>query len=160
MKPRVVFDCMIFLQAVANENGPAGRCVSEAEKGTVELCVSPETESEVRQTLTRPDVTKKIRSLTAKRVSEFLVRIAALAVVVDPVPSVFELIRDPKDSKYINLALAANAKLIVSRDNDLLELMTGNDDEATRFRTAFPELAILDPVAFLNTIEPAAGGGV
>lgn len=157
MKPRIVFDCMIYLQAAANENGPSGRCLAEAENGAFELCVSHEIEGEIQRTLMRPDVVKKFRTLTAKRVAEFLKRIAAFAVVVDPVASVFELTRDPKDSKYINLAITANAKLIVSRDNDLLNLMTGTDDEATRFRTAYPEIAILDPVAFLSTIEPDGG---
>ncbi|HEY2911138.1 MAG TPA: putative toxin-antitoxin system toxin component, PIN family, partial [Gemmataceae bacterium] len=46
------------------------------------------------------------------------------ATTIEPVPDAFELQRDPEDSKYLNLAIAANAKLIVSRDNDLLDLMT------------------------------------
>ena len=57
--------------------------------------------------------------------------------------------RDPKDEPYINLALAANADYLVTRDNDLLDLMNDSD-----FRQQFPGLTILDPVAFLRVLSP------
>jgi predicted nucleic acid-binding protein len=46
------------------------------------------------------------------------------------------------------LAIAAQAAFVVSRDNDLLDLM--KDEE---FRKAYPALAILDPVAFLRHVR-------
>ncbi len=79
----------------------------------------------------------------------------AIADWIDPIPDKIALTRDPKDSKYLNLAIAAGAELIVSRDNDLLELMTGTDSEAEAFRTAYPNIRILDPVEFLRTRRPA-----
>ena len=45
----------------------------------------------------------------------------------------------------MNLALAAEAKCLVSRDRDLLDLM---HDES--FRRQYPDLQILEPVAFLR----------
>ena len=38
------------------------------------------------------------------------------------VPSLFELDRDPKDAKYVDLAIAARSDFLVTRDNDLLAL--------------------------------------
>jgi predicted nucleic acid-binding protein len=61
--------------------------------------------------------------------------------------------RDPDDSHYVNLALAADAKLIVSRDRDLLDLMDNSIPEGLDFQGRFPSLRILDPVAFLREFE-------
>ena len=62
----------------------------------------------------------------------------------------FVLSRDPKDEPYLNLAIATDASYLVSRDNDLLDLMTDSE-----FRTQHPDLKILDPVAFLRELQPA-----
>ena len=52
------------------------------------------------------------------------------------------------DEPYLNLAIATQAPFIVSRDNDLLDLMK-NDE----FRKAYPALTIMDPVAFLKHVR-------
>ena len=62
-------------------------------------------------------------------------------------PSAYALPRDPNDEPYLNVAIAANATFLVSRDLDLLDLM----QDAT-FRQQFPSLTILDPVAFLQVM--------
>ncbi len=156
MTPRVVFDCMVFVQAAARPNGPAAACVARAEAGDVELLVSRDTLDELRDVLNRPKVQQGFRTLTPEVVGAFLARVERFAVPVDPVPETVTLARDPKDSKYLNLALAGGAELIVSRDNDLLDLMTSGDAEPLAFRTAHPRLKVLDPVAFLNAIAPPA----
>jgi predicted nucleic acid-binding protein len=61
-------------------------------------------------------------------------------------------LRDPDDAHYVNLALAADARLIVSRDRDLLDLMDSAKPEAAEFQSRFPALRILDPVGFLREI--------
>jgi predicted nucleic acid-binding protein len=66
------------------------------------------------------------------------------------VPEVFKLERDPKDERYLNLALASSASYLVTWDRDLLDLM---DDEA--FRLQFPQLTILEPPALLRWFPPA-----
>lgn len=43
-------------------------------------------------------------------------------VLIRDVPSIFNYERDPKDEPYVNLALAANATHLVSRDKDGLDL--------------------------------------
>lgn len=155
VKPRVIFDCMIFLQAVVNESGPAAACLNKADGGPVELCLSPETRAEVHDVVNRRGVRKQFRALTDERVTNFLARLDLVATLISDVPAAFMLKRDPKDSKYINLAIAANAELVVSRDNDLLDLMTSDDAEPVAFRSAYPTIRILDPVAFLRTLPPA-----
>lgn len=69
------------------------------------------------------------------------------AVVLIVVAMIFNLKRDPKDEPYLNLALAAGARYLVTRDHDLLDLM--NDED---FRRRYPDLIILDPAAFLRDL--------
>ena len=76
---------------------------------------------------------------------------------VRQVPHAFTYARDSKDEKYINLAAVADAHYIVSRDNDLLDLMTGYTAECKEFRQRFRPLKIVDPVTLLNLVEQPKG---
>ena len=60
--------------------------------------------------------------------------------------------RDPDDAHYVNLVLAVGAKLIVSRDKDLLDLADMANPEAAEFTKRYPGLRILNPVSFLFEI--------
>jgi predicted nucleic acid-binding protein len=53
---RVVFDCNIFLQAIASPDGPAGRCVQLAIDGLVDLFLSPTVLVELRDVASRSGV--------------------------------------------------------------------------------------------------------
>ncbi|HET6572160.1 MAG TPA: putative toxin-antitoxin system toxin component, PIN family [Fimbriiglobus sp.] len=149
-----MFDCVVLLQAAGSPAGPAGRCIGVVASRAAVLCVSDESVAELSEVLNRPGVRRKFHQLTDERVADFLAWLDTIAVRVDPVLHVFTLKRDPDDSKYLDLAHAAGAKFIVSRDNDLLDLMTGTDADAVAFRTTCPDLVILDPVAFLQTVQP------
>jgi predicted nucleic acid-binding protein len=52
MSDRAVFDCMVFLQAVLNENGPAFACFQLVDDDKVTLCVSDFVLAEAREVLT------------------------------------------------------------------------------------------------------------
>jgi putative PIN family toxin of toxin-antitoxin system len=150
---RVVFDCMLFLQAAARPAGPAAACLELAVEGAVELVISPEVHAEIRDVMTRPKVRSKFPSLTDDRVTEFLNAIGRAAITLNPVPAVFALPRDPKDEKYINLAAYAGAKFLVTRDNDLLDLNSAESLEGKTLREGRPMLVITDPVSFLRKIR-------
>jgi putative PIN family toxin of toxin-antitoxin system len=155
MTPRAVYACNVLLQSAARPNGPAGRCFGLARTGAVGLCVSDETRAEFDDVVHRPVVRRKFKTLTDAFVATFLATLDQIAVRVGPVPAVCTLARDPKDEKYLNLAVAAGAAYLVSRDADLLDLMTGTDPDAVAFRTAHPTILILDPAAFLQTLAAA-----
>ena len=63
-----VFDCMIFLQAATNDQGPAFACLSLVELGHAALHVSPTILAEVGDVLTRPKIQKKFPHLTVVHV--------------------------------------------------------------------------------------------
>ena len=75
--------------------------------------------------------------------------------MIRDVPRVFEYLRDPEDEPYLNLAISAKAAFLVSRDRDLLDLMTRHDTESKQFRQRFRFLKVIKPIDFLNEIEKA-----
>ena len=147
MNDRAVFDCMVYLQAVVNEQGPAFACFRRVDEGRVTLCISPPVLAEVSEVLNRPDLQGKFPNLTPQRVQAFLHNVRAKALLVTEVPKAFSCVRDPDDEPYLNLAIAAGAKYLVTRDNDLLDLM-----KEDTFRQRFPSFTILDPVALLQEL--------
>jgi putative PIN family toxin of toxin-antitoxin system len=146
---RAVFDCVVLLQAAGRPDGPAGACLRAVRDGRLELFLSPDILAEVRDVLTRPRVLRKFPALTPEAVEVYLADLAGHATTLDAVPRAFPLPRDPKDEPYIDLAVAAGARYLVSRDDDLLGLM---GDAA--FRQQFPGLAVVDPVALLRELAP------
>src|SRR5687768_8931483 len=150
---RAVFDCNIFLQALANPLGSAGRCVQAALDGRFDLFLDRVVVDELIDVASRPVVARKLRILPT-RVSELITELNARAVFVNQVPAVFSYARDPDDAHYVNLAIATGAYLIVSRDKDMLDLMNDANPDGVRLRAQYPALHVLTPPAFLAVIEP------
>ena len=151
-RPKVVYDCNIFIQSIINLGGPAGRCIDKVRTRQVTLIVSAFVLAEIqeshRKIPAKYGVSEQQTAALAKAVT-------AVANLVDDIPATFAYPRDPDDAHYVNLALAAQANLIVSRDRDLLDLMDVTRGEAVNFRRQFPRLRILDPVQFLREIDAA-----
>jgi putative PIN family toxin of toxin-antitoxin system len=149
----VVYDCMIFLQGLISESGIAVNCFELFENGIIELFVSEEILAEIQDVITRPKLQAKYNRLTNERAEKLIEILRTKATVIKKVPSVFSYARDPKDEKYINLAVASGAEYIVSRDTDLLDLMTGYDDDSREFRQRFRPLKVIEPLEFLKIVE-------
>lgn len=148
-----VFDCMLYFQAAVSESGPASELLRCAERRDISLFVSREIFQELREVLSRPKTGAKYPFLTPKFVGAFISRVSEFAQFVKAFPPHFSYLRDPKDEKYINLAVEIKADFIVSRDRDLLDLMTDYTNEAKEFRQRFRHLKIVEPVKFLRIIR-------
>ena len=151
--PRVVFDCNIFLQGTASRNSPARKALRLFFDGAVTLFISQPVLAEIRDVLNRPHIRQKFPGLSDRLVNALVRKIENQAVLIRNVPEEYRFARDPKDEPYLNLAIAANALFLVSRDNDLLDLMRTNTPEAQSFRTRYPMLTILDAPSFLNRMS-------
>ena len=148
----VVFDCNIFLQAAANEKSPAAACFRLVEERIIRLFVSEETLKELEEVLSR-DFIKKRFGLSDEAIKEFVRNLRILAELLPHVPNVFSLPRDVDDEVYINLAVASDSDYLITRDKDLLDLMSGYDTESKQFRQKFRALKIVEPVEFLRIVE-------
>ncbi len=68
-----VFDCMVFMQAATNDQGPAFACLALVEANhEVALYVSPAILGEVREVLTRPKIQARFPQLRVVDPAAFL----------------------------------------------------------------------------------------
>lgn len=145
----VVFDCMVFVQAVANRRSTAARVLDLLDTGEIELFVSPGSLHELAEVLNRPMLRARLTSITDEAITNLFARLKQKAKLNRNVPSVFTYPRDPKDEPYLNLASAAKAAYIVSRDSDLLDLMRWDQAAGREFQKRFRFLRIVTPEDFL-----------
>ena len=90
--------------------------------------MSDEIATEIRSVLRRP---KFSAAITPERFAEIVGLVFADAEWFYPTVRVTDC-RDPKDNKYLELALEAGATLLVSSDNDLLSLGPWRDVQILR----------------------------
>lgn len=150
---RVVFDCNIFIQFLLNPNGVAAKCLKTVQSGKAKLFISKETLEEIRDVVLRPNILARLPDADEFQIETFIEFITSISDFIDFVLRRFDFERDPKDEIIINLAIEAEADYIVSRDKDLLDLMTGYTDECKEFRRRFRKLKIVNPVEFLEIVE-------
>jgi len=158
-REKVVFDCNIFLQFLLNPNGPAGRCVQIALDGKVELLVSDAVLDELHD-LPQKAVAIKF-GIDESTITRFVQSLLQQATYVAIVSEAFLHPIDPDDSCYVNLALAGNASLIVSRDKHLLGLNDATKVWSADFRSRFPNLRVVAVEKFLSEWDgrqPGASG--
>ena len=113
----VVFDASCVVgAALKSDSIPRRALLSARERHTIALSAS--VFAEVEGGLGRP---KFAQILTDDRRAEILGLLTAAAVWFEPDVRIQDC-RDPKDNRYLELALAAGAVALVSSDEDLLVL--------------------------------------
>ncbi len=150
---KVVFDCGVFLQGLISKSGPAVACLELVEQEKIKLITSEDTLAEIKDVLSRSRLRERNPDLTDEKVKNLIEMLLEKGEFIKNVPQRFTYSRDPNDEPYINLAIEVNAVFLVSRDNDLLDLMTAYADECKDFRRRFRNLKIVNPVEFLEVIE-------
>lgn len=157
--PRVVFDCNVFVQAIANRNSPARRALRLFFDDAITLFVSRAILQEIRDVLNRPEIRRKLTGINDRIVNALFTKLEAKAILITNVPEEYHYERDPDDEMYINLAIVTDATYLVSKDNDLLDLMTRSTDVARQFRTRFPFLRILKAEDFVREVKQKQSEG-
>ncbi len=114
---RFVFDTNVIVSATLLKKSVA-RQAFDAARAQGCLLISQETLNELNDVLRRPKFNQYISE------HERLQMLAALAreAVLVEVTAVITQCRDPKDNKFLELALSGEADYIVSGDKDLLTL--------------------------------------
>ena len=149
----VVFDCMVFVQATANRKGAAARVLDLLDTGEIELFLSPAILRELADVLSRSSLRARLPGITNEAVEHLFTRLKKKATLIKNVPDIFTYPRDSKDEPYLNLAITTKASFLVSRDNDLLDLMRWDQEEGREFQKRFRFLRIVTPEAFLTETE-------
>jgi putative PIN family toxin of toxin-antitoxin system len=151
------YDTVTLLQAAANPRGPAGIGLRMAVEDLVALHMSIDGLQEPHDVLSRDDVRGDFPSLTDDRVETFLEGLRETVLIVATVPPAFRYARDPDDEHILDLAIASEARFLVTHDKDLLDLMNAENPEGRSFRKLTPRLAIPTPPDFLRVWGEAEG---
>ena len=133
---RVVVDTNVFVSAALKESSWPAITIRWVDQYGV-LLKSVETEWEIMQVLKRPRLAPKILPLFTDNLSRMF-EAAELVTITDRIT----VCRDPKDDKFLELALNGRANLILSGDADLLAL------------DQFHGIPILDPATFGRSRVP------
>ncbi len=108
----VVFDASTLVSAALRDDSIPGQAFLRALDETNTLLLSQEVEDEYRDVLLRP---KFDRYVSIERRQRILDIIVVAAETIEPIEIVREC-TDPKDDKYLTLAAAGKADVIVSSD--------------------------------------------
>ena len=113
----IVFDASILVSAALKTDSVPEQALLRAEETDV-FALSVAVEEEITEVLGRP---KFASAVPRERCQRLLNILRGTAIWFEPAERVTDC-RDPKDNKYLELALAAAAETIVSSDVDLLVL--------------------------------------
>lgn len=113
----IVFDASTLVGAALKADSVPERALLRAEEIDV-LALSAAVDAELSEVLSRPKFT---RAVSAERLQRLLDLLRASSLWFEPSVRVTDC-RDPKDNKYLELALASGAETIVSSDRDLIVL--------------------------------------
>ena len=113
----IVFDASSIVGVALKADSTPWRALEKA-RNSDRLAMSDAVAEEIQDVLRRP---KFAFTLTPARLAEVEGWMLTDSDWFEPKIQVFDC-RDPKDNKYLELALAANASALISSDKDLLAL--------------------------------------
>ncbi len=138
--PRCVFDTNVLISALLfDASKPAQAFFAVLRNG--EMLLSADVISEISEVLGRE---KFRRYVTEEERERFLRNLLQEAKLIE-IEETIQACRDPKDDKFLELAVNGNADCIVSGDDDLLTL------------GPFKSVAILTPNDFLDALSQRDG---
>lgn len=131
---RFVFDTNVVVSALLMKKSVARDALDKA-RTVGDILLSLEVIEELRDVLSRPAFDRYIDEENRLKFLSLLVKEAELVEITEKIKEC----RDPKDDKFLELAVNGNASLIVSGDKDLQVLHP------------FRNIPILSPREFLDT---------
>jgi len=137
---RFVFDTNVLVSAALFPGSVPRQAIDKA-MGLGKLILSERVAEELAEILGRERFDRYVSQLSRNR---FLATLIAQADILD-IHEFLQVCRDPKDDKFLDLAVAGEATCIVTGDKDLLVL------------DPFRGIPIVTPRRFLDEFVPAEG---
>ncbi len=148
--PRVVLDTNVLLAGLVSESSLSQKVVDALQDRRLIPLLSLSVIAEYRAVLFSPAIRNRFESLTTARVELALQRLRYIGETVSTVGVRFEFRRDPRDAKFIELAIAGAATYIITLDADLLSLPGGRTIDSRQYRQRCRRTEILSPREFGN----------
>ncbi|HVO01038.1 MAG TPA: putative toxin-antitoxin system toxin component, PIN family [Candidatus Cybelea sp.] len=130
---RIVLDTNTLVSYFLATESVPGQAVRKAEREAI-LLASQETLDELAEVLSR----RKFDAYASLTDRKTFVKLIAAAVEIVPITAIVRACRDPKDDKFLEVALNGSADLIITGDKDLLAL------------DPFHEVRIIRPARYLT----------
>jgi uncharacterized protein len=137
---RIVLDTNVVMSALLWRGRPYRLLDAIRQRPRLQLYSSPVLLEELAEVLTRPSATKQLSAI-GKAARDVLPDYILAIELVEPA-ELPRVVRDPDDDHVLACALAARADLIVTGDNDLLDL------------NAYQNIPIVTAAEALRRIEP------
>jgi len=137
---RIVLDANVFVNALISGRGAPARLLAHWQEGKVDVVVSPTILQELARVLHYPKLQQRYH-LPEEKIQRLLQLLRRQAIVVAPSEEVTVIGRDPSDNRYLECALAGDARFVVSGDQRLLEL------------EEYQGVQVLTPAGFLALLE-------
>ncbi len=147
---RVVLDTNTLLRGFISKSSAAAEVRRAAERRLFVPLLSKAVLDENRSVLADPILAGRFPEVTPTVVEVAIRRIQFVSDYVRDPKVRFRYPRDPRDEKFIELAIALNASQIVTDDKDLLSLVTARNDSGRRFRQRLPNVEVLSAATFLR----------
>ncbi len=135
---KVVLDSSVLFSALLKASGATKALFDHARQGRFQLCLSETILEETADSLLR-----KVGQFdySESDVIEYIALLTAVATVVDELPEIPPVCRDPDDDHILAAAVAAGAEVIVTGDDDLLTLRQYEGIRILTVRAFLEELA-------------------
>jgi uncharacterized protein len=141
---RAVIDTNILVRAMLKPEGSVGPVVDFLRDRRYVFLYSEATLNELIAVLSRPRMVHKY-GLTAAEVEALCALVIRRGELVEPDRSITAC-RDPKDNKFLEVAVAGKADVIVTGDEDLEVL------------DPFEGISMIRPAKFLHLLRQSQGG--
>jgi len=153
---RLILDTNIVVRGFINLECASGRILRACQRRLVVPVLSRAVLTEYRSVLRRPSILAKYPELENPRIGDAIERLLYVSEFHRRVGVRFSFPRDPKDSPFLELAIAASATHLITTDNDMLSLVSGRDDASKRLRQR-TATRIVRPEDFISEHATALG---
>ncbi len=117
MRKNIVLDTNTLLSAAISEESISYKAYQKARK-KFQIVLSSKTWVEINEVINRPKFNKYLDEFGR---TFFLASLKQNAIFIEPTETITDC-RDPKDNKFLELAVASDAQFIITGDEDLLIL--------------------------------------
>jgi putative PIN family toxin of toxin-antitoxin system len=145
--PRVVLDANVLVSAFVTPSGAAGALLRKLREGAFQLSLAEGLLAEAADVLLNRPRLRRRYGYPLSAVDSYLQGLRVQASIIDELPPISGVVRDPDDDHVIACAVAAKADWLVSRDLDLLTL------------GAYRSVRIITPEQALEALRRAPGRG-
>jgi putative PIN family toxin of toxin-antitoxin system len=148
---RIVIDTNTLLRGLVSATSAAAKLRRAAEKRLFIPLLSKPVLDEYRAVLLDPTIVERFPAINQRLVEITVRRLRFVSDYVRFPRFRFEYRRDPRDEKFLELAISLKATHIISSDKDLLSLSQERNEAAKRFRQRLPGVQVIEAGDFIHT---------